>query len=314
MSASSSRRPETRSTAQQSLIEKRKLSVQHRHIHYLLNNPSSEQLLKFSDDSCEICNSPEYSNNKFYKKFRHVVTRFDPNITISGFNQTGLFEYIRDKPNRTPENLANLLKTLTFWKIPANFQLLAEQITHRNIDITIGEVAELTAEQKDTYETEVETVLGFQQQDQPSPFHSLFPPTPAYQTYTPLNRKLIRADNLQQQVGSLLQLPFLKRILEQPDQETPLKGKGAKAERLTIRTRDSIEPSDSDSPIPVQKQNQNLISPDDSTDEVASNEAEKADTDSEPDTESVDEQYFQREEEVSNDESADPDSDADSES
>jgi len=181
MSASSSRRPETRSTAQQSLIEKRKLSVQHWHIHYLLNNPPIEQLLEFSDDSCKICDSPKYSNNKFYKKFHHVVTRFDPNITISGFNQNGLFEYIRDKPNRTPENLANLLKTLTFWKIPANFQLLAEQITHRNIDITIGEVAELTAEQKDRYETEVETVLEFQQkQNQPLPFHSLFPATPTY--------------------------------------------------------------------------------------------------------------------------------------
>src|SRR6185312_3400143 len=111
MSASSSRRPETRSTAQQSLIEKRKLSVQHWHIHYLLNNPPIEQLLEFSDDSCKICDSPKYSNNKFYKKFHHVVTRFDPNIMISGFNQNRLFEYIRDKPNCTPENLANLLKT-----------------------------------------------------------------------------------------------------------------------------------------------------------------------------------------------------------
>src|SRR5438132_863490 len=110
MSASSSRRPETRSTAQQYLIKRRKFSVQHRHVHYLLNNPPIEQLLEFYDDSCEICDSPEYSDDKFYKKFRHVVTKFDPNITISGFNQSPLFEYGRDRPNPTTENLANLLK------------------------------------------------------------------------------------------------------------------------------------------------------------------------------------------------------------
>ena len=49
---------------------------------------------------------------------------------------------------------------------------------------------------------------------------------------------------------------------------------------------------DSDSPIPVRKQNQNLISPDNSADEVASNKADKASNSEDSEVDLIDNQYF----------------------
>jgi len=88
MSASSSRRPETRSLTRQILIERRKRSVQHRYVHQLYTYPLSTKFDQFPDDSCPKCDPiDEDIEDRNFNRFALKIKRFDPDITLSGANQ-----------------------------------------------------------------------------------------------------------------------------------------------------------------------------------------------------------------------------------
>ena len=120
----SSRRPATRNDSRQIYIERRKQSFQHRYIHDLIYHPPQRYLNRFPDSSCPICDPSDDTTSPGYQKVINTVRAFDPNITISGRDQNNY--YITRRNNRhTLETLQQYLETLTFWRIPAEFNQLA---------------------------------------------------------------------------------------------------------------------------------------------------------------------------------------------
>src|SRR6185369_12908647 len=125
MSASSSRRPETRSQTRQ--IRKRKHSVQHRYVHILGKESDTANLAPYPDTSCTICDPPADLDDEGYYQFVYLLSEFDPQLTISRENQLEYFKFYSGR-NRSAENLARHLRKFTFWKIPASYTVFARNI------------------------------------------------------------------------------------------------------------------------------------------------------------------------------------------
>ena len=151
MSGSSSR-PATRSDSQQQFIERRKQSFQHRHIHYLIPTPPQRYLDRFPDNSCPICDPQDDTTSPGYRQVINTVRAFDPNITISGRDQNNYY-IIRRNQKHTLTTLQEYLETLTFWRIPAEFNLLARTIKHEYQDTVVGHVHDLTETLEENYIT-----------------------------------------------------------------------------------------------------------------------------------------------------------------
>src|SRR5690242_12580117 len=120
--SSSRTRPETRQTAQQKFILRRKHSVQHRYVHILFQEPTADQLEPFPDTSCVDCDKPESLDKSFIRVVKRIK-QYDPNVTISGYNQD-CFIWYRENCPQTIKNFQEFLELLTFHKIPANFNAL----------------------------------------------------------------------------------------------------------------------------------------------------------------------------------------------
>src|SRR6185369_7836954 len=230
----SSSRPATRSNSRQNFIDRRKQSVQHRHIHYLIPSPPQRYLDRFPDNSCPICDPQDDTTSPGYQKVINTVRAFDPNITISGKDQNNYY-IIRENRKHTLSTLQQYLETLTFWRIPAEFNQLARTIKYEHHDTVVGEVHDLTEALEENYITEVDAYLRQQEQEQyqisaiqpvnypptPNPVHS----TPVIRRQLSLGRRLFNtAVNL------------FDQAVEDSD------------DRLTVQARDSIGINDDDLP------------------------------------------------------------------
>ena len=200
----SSSRPVTRNTTREQLIQRRKRSIQHRHLHNIVQNPSPQLLNQFRDTSCINCDPPLYITEAPYQRFVTAVQAFDEDITISGHNQTQFFRYLNNR-DRNSERCQEFLKTLTFWKIPANFEHLAKTVRHRNTDIFIGQTDDLSENDYNNYCEEVEYLVEQQHyfRVQVSPFARQFPATPALRTFTQLQQEIENRSELGRQLTAL---------------------------------------------------------------------------------------------------------------
>jgi len=225
MSGSSSRRPETRSTSQQNLIttliERRKRSIQHRHIHNLVTSPLPQQIDPYPDTSCRICDPIDNDIiDRDFEKFLKKIQRFDPDITISGTNQNAFF-LNKENRNKSIYTFQRFLETLTYWKIPANFGNLARSIIHQHADTTVGEIHELTDELEDAYIEEVTQALQQQLQYQvPQYNQTQFPATPAPRTFTPLLQALNQNRSLVRKASSLVNFVRQRDSIDELEDES----------------------------------------------------------------------------------------------
>src|SRR5689334_22548955 len=109
--SSGSRRPVTRSITREDLIERRKKSIQHRHLHTIFEQPNEQYLNRYPDTSCPICyplTTGEQSRG--YRRVEQLVKTFDPNLTLSRINQQS---YYNTRHNCTQRSFAVFLQTLT---------------------------------------------------------------------------------------------------------------------------------------------------------------------------------------------------------
>src|SRR6185369_3127383 len=245
---STSRRPLTRTRTQQTLIDRRKKSIQHRYVHSLLSFPLDHHLEPFPDTSCAICDPPsEIVEGRSYQRIIRTLIEFDPEITISGKNQRDYFN-LRRNGNVNTDTLKELLESFTFINIPANYRILATSLLHRNSDTWIGQIEELTWEQINQYHNEVEEYFDRQNEEQAQQLISQnqnvsnFPATPAPQSHTPFRRALSTSNLLYNLAGN-----FLQNILAEESEEQANNDQNERPS-LFVRTRDSIGPLDEESP------------------------------------------------------------------
>ena len=226
MSASSSRRPETRSQTRQ--ILKRKHSVQHRYVHILGKETDTANLAPYPDTSCTICDPPADLDDEGYHQLVYRLSEFDPQLTISRENQLEYFKFDAGQ-NRSAQNLARRLKTFTFWKIPANYTILARTIIDPSYDVTVLP-SELTEEEIEDYQQEViDNWIVTTVQVQPVQIN--YPDTPVNRTFTPLRQEIRQGSQLIRRFQDIF-------FAEEDNQSRP-------ASPLTVQTiyRDSIDPT-----------------------------------------------------------------------
>src|SRR6185312_1278913 len=196
MSGSSSRRPRTRSISRENLVLRRKQSIQHRHIHDIYQYPEPAYLNQYPDDSCDRCYPITETISRGFQGIIRVVTQYDPQLTISGRNHR---TYIAHRFNFTRAVLADVLSTFTFWKIPANFALLAQAVLQQNFNTRIESISDLTQDEEDQYITEVNQFLldALSEDRRVSDLSThQYPPTPYANTYTPLQFGLNQGSQL----------------------------------------------------------------------------------------------------------------------
>src|SRR6185295_9114349 len=205
--SSSRTRPVTRQTTQQEILIRRKHSVQHRYIHILYKKPLKVHTEPFPDTSCAICD-PILEYGESFANLTRRLKKYDRHISLSAYNQKSYFRFKESRQN-TIENFRRYLETLTFWRIPTDFDALAKYIKNGqgNLD-DLTEVAELTEQLKQGWYTEADNYLLGKIQKQTSQFLNYqpteFPATPAAQTYTPLQKELQNQVGLQETIDLIL--------------------------------------------------------------------------------------------------------------
>src|SRR6185436_4010332 len=196
--SSSRHRPITRQTTQQRFILQRKHSVQHRYVHVLYQQPTAEQLEPFPDTSCVDCDNPGSPDKSFIRIVRRIK-QYDPDVSISGYNYDCFIWYRNNRP-QTIKYFQEFLESLTFHKIPADFNALARYAKNSEgnpADIT--EVEPATDDQRTQWQNEVNDYLFQKVVDQTSqylvqsPRHKL-PKTPAAKTFSPLTQAIQEGD------------------------------------------------------------------------------------------------------------------------